>query len=111
MNNFLNLIFEIGLYHYLAFAIILFFIGLFGVVISKNTIKALISLEFMLCSVNVNFIAFASFFDNELINGFVFSLFIIAMGAVETAILLAIFYVMFKEKQSANIEDYKELRG
>lgn len=112
MNNWLmNLIFDVGLYHYLFLALILFLIGLFGAIVSKNILKVLISVEFMLTAVNINFMAFASFFDNIQLRGFVFSLFYIAMGAVEIAILLSIFYLMFKAKQSVNAEDYKELRG
>lgn len=111
MNDLINLIFDIGLYHYLFLALILFMVGFFGAIISKNVLKVLISVEFMLTAVNINFIAFASFFDNIKLNGFVFSLFYIAVGAVEIAIALAIFYLMFRTKQSVNTEDYRELRG
>lgn len=111
MNDILNLLFDIGLYHYLFLALILFLIGLFGTIVSKNMLKVLISVEFMLTAVNINFIAFASFFDNIKLNGFVFSLFYIAVGAVEIAIALAIFYLMFRTKQSVNTEDYRELKG
>lgn len=107
MNNILNLIFDIGLYHYLFLALILFMIGFFGAIISKNMLKVLISVEFMLTAVNINFIAFASFFDNIKLQGFVVSLFYIAIGAVEIAIALAIFYLMFRAKQSVNTEDYE----
>lgn len=110
MNNdyeILNLILDIGLYHYLFLALILFVIGFFGAIVSKNVLKVLISVEFMLTAVNINFIAFASFFDNLKLQGFVFSLFYIAVGAVEIAIALAIFYLMFKTKQSVNTEDYE----
>lgn len=106
MNDILNIVFDIGLYHYLFLALILFLIGLWGAIISKNMLKVLISIEFMLTAVNINFIAFASFFDNVKLNGFVFSLFYIAVGAVEIAIALAIFYLMFREKQSINTEDF-----
>lgn len=102
----INLIFDIGLYHYLFLALILFLIGFFGAIVSKNILKVLISVEFMLTAVNINFIAFASFFDNVRLNGFVFSLFYIALGAVEVAIALAIFYIMFNTKQSVDTEDY-----
>lgn len=102
----INLIFDIGLYHYLFLALVLFLIGLFGAIVSKNMLKVLISIEFMLTAVNINFIAFASFFDNIKLNGFVFSLFYISIGAVEIAIALAIFYLMFKNKQSIDTEDY-----
>lgn len=111
MNDLINLVFDIGLYHYLFLALILFMIGFLGAIISKNILKVLISVEFMLTSVNINFIAFASFFDNVKLNGFVFSLFYIAVGAVEIAIALAVFYLMFKAKQSVNTEDYGELKG
>lgn len=111
MNDILRLILDIGLYHYLFLALILFMIGFFGAIVAKNILKVLISIEFMLTAVNINFIAFASFFDNVKLNGFVFSLFYIALGATEIAIALAIFYLMFRVKNSVNTEDYNELRG
>lgn len=111
MSDWMKLIFDIGLYHYLFLALILFLIGLFGVIIAKNMIKVLVCIEFMMTAVNINFIAFASFFDNVKLQGLVFSLFYIALGAVETAIALAIFYLMYREKQSVNTEDYQDLKG
>lgn len=111
MNDILRLILDIGLYHYLFLALILFMIGFFGAIVAKNILKVLISIEFMLTAVNINFIAFASFFDNVKLNGFVFSLFYIALGATEIAVALAIFYLMFRAKNSVNTEDYNELRG
>lgn len=111
MNDILKFILDIGLYHYLFLALILFLIGFFGAIVSKNILKVLISIEFMLTAVNINFIAFASFFDNVKLDGFVFSLFYIAVGAVEIAIALAIFYLMFNTKNSINTEDYNELKG
>jgi NADH:ubiquinone oxidoreductase subunit K len=107
----IDLIFNIGLYHYLALALILFLIGFFGTIVSKNVIKVLISIEFMLTAVNINLIAFASFFDTIKLDGLVVSLFYTALGAVETAIAIAIFYMMFKAKHSVNTEDYNELKG
>lgn len=105
-SDVIKLIFDIGLYHYLFLALVLFLIGFFGAIVSKNMLKVLISIEFMLTAVNINFIAFASFFDNLKLQGYVFSLFYIAVGAVEIAIALAIFYLMFQDKQSINTEDY-----
>ena len=111
MNETLTQIFDIGLFHYLLLGLILFLIGLAGTIISKNILKVLICIEFMLTAVNINFIAFASFTDSVKLQGFVFALFYTAMGAVEIAVLLAIFYIMFKSKQSVDTEDYKELKG
>lgn len=99
---------NVGLYHYLILALILFIIGFFGTIAAKNVLKVLISVEFMLTAININFIAFASYIDNSKLDGFVFSLFYTALGAVEIAIALAIFYVMFKSKDSVNTESYTE---
>lgn len=106
-----NYIFHISLYHYLIFSLILFLIGAVGAIISKNIIKILICTEFMLSAVNTNFIAFAAYADNVKVHGFVFSIFYTATGAVEIAIALIIFYLMYREKKSINIDNYKELKG
>ncbi len=106
-----NSFFNISLYHYLVFALILFLIGAVGIIISKNLIKILICTEFMLTAVNTNFVAFAAYIDNVKVNGFIFSIFYTAIGAVEVAIALIIFYLMYREKKSVNIENYKELKG
>jgi len=108
MSSNYGFIFNIGLYHYLFLALILFMISFWGAIIAKNILKVLISVEFMLTAVNINFIAFASYFDNVKLQGFVFSLFYIALGAIEIAVALAIFYVMFRAKHSVNTEDYTE---
>ena len=106
-----NLIFNITLFHYLILALILFAIGFVGAIVSKNIFKILICVEFMLSGVNINFIAFASFIDNANLTGFAFSLFYIVIGAIELAIALAIFFLMYKNKQSVDVNDYKELKG
>lgn len=105
-----DVVLSINLYHYLLFSLILFVIGIFGTIVAKNIIKVLISLEFMLTAVNINFIAFASYFDSAKADGYIFSLFYTAIGAVEVAVALIIFYLMYREKKSINIENYKELK-
>ena len=106
-----NLICNVSLFHYLIIALLLFVVGFVGVIISKNIFKVLISIEFMLTSVNINFIAFSSFVDNVNMTGYVFSIFYIGVGAIELAIAVAIFYLMYKSKHSVDINDYKELKG
>ena len=100
---------NITIFHYLGVALILFCIGLCGVVISKNVIKVLISLEIMLSAVNINLVTFGHFSSNMQFDGYIFSLFYIALGAIEVAIALYIFYAMYKKYNSSNVEDYKEL--
>lgn len=106
-----DLFFNITLYHYLVLSLLLFTIGFVGAIISKNVLKILISIEFILTAVNINFIAFSTFNDNIANNGYVFSIFYLGLGAVEIAIAIAIFYLMYKTKKSADINDYKELKG
>lgn len=104
-----NIFTSITIYHYLFVGIILFFIGLLGSIISKNVIKVLISIEFMLTGININFITFASYCDNYKFDGFIMALFYVGIGAVELAVALYIFYIMFQKKKSDNIEKYSEL--
>lgn len=107
----LNSLLNVNLSHYLILAFLLFFIGAFGAIVSRNVIKVLISLEFMLTGVNINFIAFASFVDSVKLTGYAFNIFYIAIGAIEVAIALIIFYLMYREKKSIDMDKYKELKG
>lgn len=100
---------EITIYHYLFLGLALFVIGLAGSILSKHVIKVLICIEFMLTGVNVNFVTFASFCDGVNFDGYVFALFYAAIGAVELAVALFIFYLMFNKKQSENIDRYGDL--
>ena len=107
----LDSLLKICSYHYLIFAFILFLMGALGVVISKNIIKILICLEFMLTSVNINFMTFAAYSDSLKLHGYIFAIFYTAIGATEIAIALLIFYLMYRNKKSINIDNYKDLRG
>lgn len=100
---------EITIYHYLFLGLTLFVIGITGTVLSKHVIKVLISIEFILTGVNINFVTFASYCDNVNFNGYVMALFYVAIGAVELAVALYIFYLMYSKKQSENIDKYGDL--
>lgn len=100
---------EITLYHYLFLGLALFVIGIAGSILSKHVIKVLISIELILTGVNINFVTFASYCDNVNFNGYVMALFYVAIGAVELAVALYIFYLMYEKKQSENIDKYGDL--
>lgn len=100
---------EITMYHYLFMGLVIFILGLAGSILLKNVIKILISIEFMLTGININFITFASYCDNIDFNGYILSLFYVGIGAVELAVGLYIFYLMYKKKNSDNLEKYGEL--
>ena len=99
----------IGMYHYLCVGLILFSTGIIGSFIAKNVIKVLIAIEFMLTGVNINFVTFAAYCGNEKFDGFIMALFYAGLGAVEFAVALYIFYLMFSKKENENIEAYSEL--
>lgn len=100
---------EITMYHYLFIGLVLFVLGLVGSIFVKNVIKVLISIEIMLLGVNINFVTFASYCDNIDFNGYIMALFYVGLGAVELAVALYIFYLMYQKKESDNIEKYTDL--
>ena len=101
---------SIALSHYLILAAILFSIGIAGIVINrKNIIVLLMSIELMLLSVNLNFIAFSHYLND--LAGQVFVFFILTVAAAESAIGLAILVVLFRNRGTINVADINELKG
>ena len=99
----------ITMYHYLAIGGFIFLIGLRGSMIAKHVIKVLIAIEFMLTGININFVTFSTYCGGGYFDGYVMALFYLGIGAVELAVALYIFYLMFQKKESENIEKYSEL--
>ena len=100
---------EITMYHYLFLGLLIFVIGLLGSIISKHVIRMLICIEFILTGVNINFVTFATYCDNICFDGYIMALFYVAIGALELAVALYIFYLMYVKKESENIDKYGEL--
>lgn len=89
---------------------ILFGLSMAGIIINrKNLIVLLMCIELMLLSVNLNFVAF-SYFLNQ-IDGQVFVFFILTVAAAEAAIGLAILVVLFRNRQTINVDDLNRLKG
>jgi NADH-quinone oxidoreductase subunit K len=100
----------IGLGHYLSVAAILFTLGIFGIFLNrKNIIIILMSIELILLSVNINFVAFSSFMGD--ISGQIFALLILTVAAAEAAIGLAILVVYFRNRGSIAVEDVNLMKG
>lgn len=101
---------DITITHYLILAGILFTIGVFGIFLNrKNVIVILMSIELMLLSVNINFVAFSSYLQD--LTGQVFTMFILTVAAAEAAIGLAILVSFFRNKGSIAVEDISSLKG
>jgi NADH-quinone oxidoreductase subunit K len=100
----------IGLQHYLMIAAMLLVIGIFGIFLNrKNVIVILMSVELILLSVNINFVAFSSYLGDLV--GQVFTLFILTVAAAEAAIGLAIIVCFFRNRGTIAVEDINVMRG
>ena len=100
----------ITLGHYLALAAVLFCISVAGIFINrKNVIVLLMSIELMLLSVNMNFIAFSRFLGDE--SGQIFVFFILTVAAAEAAIGLAIVVTLFRNRRTINVAEHDLLQG
>ena len=97
------------LYDYLVVGAILFCLSMAGIFLNrKNVIILLMAIELMLLAVNVNFVAFAHFLGD--ISGEVFVFFILTVAASEAAIGLAILVVLFRNRQTINVDDLNTMR-
>jgi NADH-quinone oxidoreductase subunit K len=100
----------IGLGNYLVLAAILFTIGVLGIFLNrKNVIVILMSIELILLSVNINFVAFSTFLGDLV--GQVFALFVLTVAAAEAAIGLAILVVYYRNRGSIAVEDVDLMKG
>ena len=94
---------------YLTLAAIIFGIGVMGIIINrKNIIILLMCTELLLLAVNFNFIAFSYF--NQDIAGQIFVFFILTVAAAEAAIGLAILVVLYRNKNSIDVQELQTLR-
>lgn len=99
----------ITLAHYLTLSFILFVIGIVGVLVRRNLLTVLMSIELILNAVNLNLIAFSRQLDD--LNGQLFAIFVITVAAGEAAIGLAIIISLYRLKSTVNLDDASEMKG
>ncbi len=99
----------ITLHHYLALSAILFVLGLLGVVMRKNILIVLMSIEVMMNAVNLVFIAASRYLVS--MDGQVISFFVIAVAAAEAGIGLAIVVSLFRSRHTIKTTDWRLMRG
>nr|QJE70794.1 NADH-plastoquinone oxidoreductase subunit 4L [Chamaecyparis obtusa]BCB64005.1 NADH-plastoquinone oxidoreductase subunit 4L [Chamaecyparis obtusa var. formosana]BCB64835.1 NADH-plastoquinone oxidoreductase subunit 4L [Chamaecyparis obtusa var. obtusa]BCB64088.1 NADH-plastoquinone oxidoreductase subunit 4L [Chamaecyparis obtusa var. formosana]BCB64171.1 NADH-plastoquinone oxidoreductase subunit 4L [Chamaecyparis obtusa var. formosana] len=92
--------------HALILGAYLFSIGIYGLVRSRNMVKALMCLELILNAVNLNLVTFSDFFDSRQVKGDIFSIFVIAIAAAEAAIGLAIVLAIYRNRKSTRIDQF-----
>jgi NADH-quinone oxidoreductase subunit K len=100
----------VPLSYYLILGAVLFALSLAGIFLNrKNVIILLMAIELMLLSVNMNFVAFSHFLGDTA--GQVFVFFILTVAAAESAIGLAILVVLFRNRQTINVDDLSSMKG
>lgn len=95
---------------FLALALILFCIGLYGALSKRNTVIVLISIELMLNAVNINLVAFSKLGVAPSIDGQIFALFTMAVAAAEAAIGLAILIALYRNRKTVHIDEMDTMK-
>jgi NADH-quinone oxidoreductase subunit K len=100
----------IGLLNYLFVGALVFVLGVMGIFLNrKNVIIILMSIELILLSVSINFVAFSAFLGD--LFGQVFVMFVLTVAAAESAIGLAILMIYFRNRGSIAVEDVNTMKG
>ena len=99
----------ITLAHFVGLSFVVFTIGVVGVLVRRNLLTVLMSIELILNAVNINLVAFSRQLGD--LTGQVLSVFVIIVAAGEAAIGLAIVLSLYRLKSSVNLEDAAEMRG
>jgi NADH-quinone oxidoreductase subunit K len=100
----------IGLWNYLLVGALVFMTGVVGIFLNrKNVIIILMSIELILLSVSINFVAFSAFLGD--LFGQIFVMFVLTVAAAESAIGLAILVVYFRNRGSIAVDDVNMMKG
>ena len=99
----------IGATHYVILSLVLFVLGLIGVMVRRNFITVLMSLELIFNAANLNLIAFSDRLSD--LSGQVFAVFVITVAAAEAAIGLGLIVALLRLKNTAALDDANEMRG
>jgi NADH-quinone oxidoreductase subunit K len=94
----------------LVFAAFLFSAGVYGVLARRNAVMVLMSIELMLNAVNINLIAFNAYLQDKILAGQVFALFVVAVAAAEVGIGLAIVLLIFRNRETVNVDEVDLLK-
>lgn len=99
---------DVGLEHYLVVSVLLFSLGLLGVVVRRNLLIIYMSLELMLNAANLALVAFSRFNSN--LNGQVMVFFIITVAAAEVSVGLALIVALYRKRQTTHVEDLTAMK-
>jgi NADH-quinone oxidoreductase subunit K len=95
--------------YYIGLSAILFTLGTLGILLRRNAIIIFMSVELMLNSANLAFVAFARYY--QVMSGQIFVFFVMAVAAAEVAVGLALIVAIFQSKQSIDVDEISSLKG
>ena len=95
---------------FLILAAAMFALGVYGLLVRRNIVLILLSVELMLNAVNINLVAFESVLRSSDAVGQVFAIFVITVAAAEVGIGLAIVLMIFRNRKSSNVDDLSLMR-
>jgi len=101
---------DVSLYEILTVTSILFFIGIYGFITRKNLISILISVELLFNASVVNFVVINKYLFPDVLQGAIFSIFIIAVTAAETALAVAIIINLYRQISSVEVKDVETMK-
>ncbi|MFN8254665.1 MAG: NADH-quinone oxidoreductase subunit NuoK [Bacteroidales bacterium] len=101
---------HIPLHFFLILSTLMFFIGVAGFIIRRNLITILMSVELMLNSVNINFVAINRYLFPDQLQGHFFSLFIVAIAAAEASVAIALIINIYRRFNSIEVTEVNELK-
>ena len=99
----------VAIVNYIALSAVVLFIGAAGVMLRRNPLIMLMSIELMWNAANLLFLAFARAWLNNA--GHIFAFIVITVAAAEAAIGLAIVVVVFRAAQTVDVDEVASLRG
>jgi NADH-quinone oxidoreductase subunit K len=95
--------------YYLILSVIMFVIGIVGVLVRRNAIVIFMCLEMMFNAANLAFVAFASYYNA--LDGQLFVFFVMTVAAAEVAVGLALIVAIFRAKHSIDVDQMSSLKG
>ena len=96
-------------YYYLALSVVMFVIGIVGVLLRRNALVIFMSLELMFNAANLVFVTFAAY--HHILTGQIFVFFVMTVAAAEVAVGLALMVAIFHTKHSIDIDQLSSLKG
>jgi NADH-quinone oxidoreductase subunit K len=102
-------VFDVPMENYIGLSAVVFFIGVLGVIVRRNPLIMLMSIELMFNAANLALVTFAKAWVNAA--GHIFAFLVITVAAAEAAIGLAIVVIVFRRQQNVDVDEIATLRG